>query len=490
MPAQRLLLDGDTRVRLGSRAIELLAALVECPGKVVTRKELMDRGWPGSVVEESNLKVQIAALRKALGETHLDPRFLATVAGQGYRFIAPVKSATPVVDNALTHDGPRVMHNVPAGLMRLIGRSADIDSILERLSCARIVTVTGTGGVGKTSIALAVARSIVEQSRCDVWFVDLSTLCAARLVPCAVAKAVGVSVRCGDIATALAAHFGVQSRPQLLVIDNCEHVVEAAAAFIERIVCATSHVRVLATSREPLQVTGETVFRLEPLASPVESAQLSAREALRYPAIQLFAERAAARCSEFELHDGNVPVVAEICRRLDGIPLAIGLAAARLDAFCVSELLAQFDDRFIALGRGQRTGPLRHRNLLATLDWSHQLLRQVERVVLRRLGVFADAFCLDSAIAVATEGELRSTRITDALSSLVAKSMVSAEMAGDGMRYRLLATTRDYARRKLAEAGELDRVAGRYASLRTAGTALATTADIAGFRCLFPIGQY
>lgn len=381
------------------------------------------------------------------------------------------------------------MHNVPAGILRLIGRSADMDAIRACLSGARIVTVTGTGGVGKTSIALAIARSIVEQSGCDVWFVDLSTVCAARLVACAVANAVGLSVRCGDITPALAGYFGARSRPQLLVLDNCEHVVEAAAAFAERMVGATPHLQVLATSREPLRVTGESVFRLEPLASPAESACLSAREALRYPAIQLFVERAAARCSEFELRDGNVPVVAEICRRLDGVPLAIGLAAARLDAFCVGELLTQLDDRFIALGRGQRTGPPRHRNLLATLDWSHQLLLQVERIVLRRLGVFAEAFCLDSAIAVAEEGELRSTRITDALSSLVAKSMVSAEMAGEGMRYRLLATTRDYARRKLAEAGELDRVAGRYESLCAADTALAATADIAGFRCLFPVGQ-
>jgi len=461
MPARRLLLDGESRVRIGSRALELLAVLVERAGEVVTRHELMARAWPRSVVDEGNLKVQIAALRKTLGETSRGERYLATVVGQGYRFVAPVRSRTPLAENARHRDRPAAAHNVPAGLMRLVGRTADTVAILARLPCTRIMTVTGAGGVGKTSVALAVARTIVETSQYDVWCVDLSALSDPRCVSCAIATTVGLSTRSGDIASALATYFCSRSRPQWLVLDNCEHVVEAASAIAECLLSAVPRMRILATSREPLRATGENVYKLAPLGTPAATAGLSASEALQYPAIQLFAERAAARCSDFALCDDNAPVVAEICRRLDGIPLAIGLAAARLDAFCIRELLAQLDDRFTAPGSGQRTGAPRHRSLLATLDWSYQLLNEVERLVLRRLGVFADAFCLDSAMTIAADGETRAARIRDALSSLVEKSWVTVEKDGDTVRYRLLETTRHYARRKLAEAGELGLVGRR-----------------------------
>ncbi|MEX3940539.1 winged helix-turn-helix domain-containing protein [Paraburkholderia sp. BR10937] len=461
MPARRLLLDGESRVRIGSRALELLAVLVEHAGEVVTRQELMARAWPRSVVDEGNLKVQIAALRKALGETSLGESYLATVVGQGYRFVAPVRARTPLADNARPRERQGAAHNVPAGLTRLMGRTADIVAILAQLPCTRIMTVTGEGGVGKTSVALAVARSIVETSHYDVWYVDLSALADPRFVPCAIATAVGLTAYSSNIASALSAYFCSRSRPLWLVLDNCEHVVEAASAVAGRLVSSAPRMRILATSREPLRATGEKVYRLAPLGSPVESAGLSANEALRYPAIQLFAERAAARCSDFALGDDNAPVVAEICRRLDGIPLAIGLAAARLDAFCVRELLAQLDDRFIALGSGQRTGAQRHRSLLATLDWSHQSLTEVERLVLRRLGVFAGAFSLDAAMTAAADEEPQAARVSAALASLVEKSWVTVEQDGDHVRYRLLETTRHYARRKLAEAGEIDLVAPR-----------------------------
>ena len=461
MPARRLLLAGESRVRIGSRALELLAALVERAGEVVTRQELISRAWPKSVVDESNLKVQIAALRKALGETNHSQRYLATVKGQGYRFVAPVESKASHADNARPRERRGAVHNVPAGLLRLVGRSADFDAILSQLPRTRIMTVTGAGGVGKTSLALAVARSIVETSRYDVWWVELATLSDPQLVPSAIATAVGLTTHTSDIISALATYFCSRGCPQWLVLDNCEHVVEAASAIARRMVSDAPRMRILATSREPLRTRGEDVYRLAPLASPVEPAGLSASEALQYPAIQLFAERAAARCSDFALCDDNAPMVGEICRRLDGIPLAIGLAAARLDAFCVRELLAQLDDPLSALGRGQRTGALRHRSLLATLDWSHQLLNELERLVLRRLGVLTDAFCFDAVIAVAGNEEPRAARISEVLSSLVEKSWVMVEEDGDDVRYSLLETTRHYARRKLAEAGELDLVGRR-----------------------------
>ena len=457
------MLDGDTRVHVGTRALEILTALVERHGELVTRQELIARAWPDAVVEEANLKVQIAALRKALGEGPQGRDYLATAVGQGYRFVAPVKCEVLSADTPLFERPARVGHNLPAALVSPIGRSATIRALLGQLTHARLVTVTGPGGIGKTTVALAVASAMLEAAQHDVWFVDLSTLSDANLVPHAVATALGLAVHSDDIPAVLANYLRLRNRSQLIVLDNCEHVIETAAATAEHIVSAASHILVLATSREPLRAAGENVYRLEPLDSPAESAALSAGEALQYPAIQLFMERAKASRNGFGLSDEDAPAVAEICRRLDGIALAIELAATRLDAFGVRELLSLLDDRFRMLGQGRRTAPERHRTLAATLDWSHQLLSEPERIVLRRLGIFAAAFPLKSAIAVAADDAIRARSVTDTVADLVAKSMVSADVSGEAVRYRLLDTTRDYARQRLVDSGELNMVARRHA---------------------------
>jgi predicted ATPase/DNA-binding winged helix-turn-helix (wHTH) protein len=463
VPAQQMLFDGDARVRIGSRALDILTVLVERPGELVTKRELMARAWPKAVVEEGNLKVHIAALRKALGEAPQDQRYVATVVGRGYRFVAPVKRAAVAAHEVVLSKRLDRAHNIPAELVRPLGRAADIEAVLESLTCTRLVTLTGPGGIGKTTVALAVARTMAECRRREVWFVDLSTVSDARLVPHAVAGVVGLAVRSNDAAAALVNYFAFRNRPQLVVLDNCEHLIEAAASMAERIGSVAPEMLVLATSREPLQAAGEHVYRLGPLDVPVETAGLTAGEALRYPAVQLFMERATARRSGFDLSDDDAPVVAEICRRLDGIALAIELAAARLDAFGARELLGLLDDRFLALGQGRRTAPKRHKTLAAMLDWSHHLLLDVERSVLRRVGIFAGSFSLSSASAVAIDEEISGAGVTDAMASLVAKSMVSADLSGKAVQYRLLDTIRDYARRKLAEAGELDTVARRHA---------------------------
>ncbi|MEX3940510.1 winged helix-turn-helix domain-containing protein [Paraburkholderia sp. BR10937] len=463
IPAQRMLFNGGSAVRVGNRALEILVALVERGGELVTKQELMARAWPNTVVEESNLKVQIAALRKALGEGPHDQRYLTTVVGRGYRFVAPVKRALSAPDEAHGCAEPRLGNHVPLALVRPLGRASDIQALLEPLLNARLVTVAGPGGIGKTTVALALARQMAEAGEHEVWFVDLSTIADAHLVPNVVAAALGLAVHSNDVASALASYFALRERPQLVVLDSCEHVIEAACAIVERIVCASPRVLVLATSREPLAAAGEHVYRLEPLASPLATEGLTADVALRYPAVQLFMERASARRGGFELDDDDAPVVGEICRRLDGIALAIELAATRLDAFGVRELLGLLDDRFFALGQGRRTAPERHRTLAAMLDWSHQLLPEVERVVLRRVGIFAGSFMLRSAEAVATGDGISSRDAIDAMASLVAKSMVAADVRGETVHYRLLDSTRDYARGKLAEAGELDTVARRHA---------------------------
>lgn len=462
-PTRQTLLDGERRVRVGSRALEILTVLVERHGELVSKQELMARAWPKTVVEENNLKVQIAALRKALGEDSQDQRYLATVIGHGYRFVAPVEYGSLASAGVSPDRQTQATHNIPATLVRPIGRSATLDALSVQLSRARLVTVTGPGGIGKTTVALALAQRMVGAHERDVWFVDLSTLADASFVPQAIATAAGLAVHSHDVATALANYFAFCNRPQLVVLDSCEHVIEAAAAIAEHLVSTTSNVSVLATSREPLRATGEHVFRLEPLVCPIESASLTADEALQYPAVQLFMERAAASRTGFGLRDDDAAVVAEICRRLDGIALAIELAATRLDAFGVHELLTLLGERSHRLGQGRRAGPQRHRTLAATLDWSHQLLPEVERIVLRRLAVFAGGFLLTSATAVSASGDVPASAVIDAIAGLVAKSMVSADVRGERVRYRLLDTTRDYARQKLADAGELNTVLRRHA---------------------------
>ncbi|WP_158952054.1 ATP-binding protein [Paraburkholderia acidisoli] len=467
MPARQLLLDGDTRVRLGNRALVILTALVERPGELLTRQELLARGWPGTVVDESNIKVQIAALRKALGAAPARQAYLDTVVGRGYRFVAPVRTRALRASEAVPVERAAVAHNLPARLAPPIGRAGDIGSLLDKLPQTRLMTITGPGGIGKTRLALALAQSIADAACHDVWFVDLSTLGDAALVPHAVATALGLAVHSQDIATALENDLRMRVRPQLIVLDNCEHVVDAAAEMAERIVAVAPRMLVLATSREPLRAVGEHVYRLDPLGHPAQSAGLSARAALQWPAIALFAARAAEQRGDYVLSDADAPVVAEICRRLDGIALAIELAARRVDGFGARGLLRRLEDRFRVLdagGAGGFGGPERHRTLLAMLDWSHQLLPEVERTVLRRLGVFAGAFALDAAVAVVTDEALGAAPVVDALASLVAKSIVTADLRGESMHYRLLDTTRAYARRKLAEAGELDALARRHAA--------------------------
>jgi predicted ATPase/DNA-binding winged helix-turn-helix (wHTH) protein len=460
IPAQQALLNGDVRVPLGDRAIAILAALVERPGELVTKQELMARAWPGGIVAEANLKVQIAGLRKALGAGRQDTRYLATIKGRGYQFAEPVSRDVLVAETAPSDEPVRVAHNIPYRVVQPIGRAATINVLTDQLAMTRLMTLAGTGGIGKTTVALAVAQAMLETGQYDVWFVDLGKVSDSSLVPDATAAAVGLNAH--DTLT-FANYFHVRNRLQLVVLDNCEHVIEAAAAMAERLVSMGPHIRVLATSREPLRATGEHIYRLDPLASPDASTDLTASEAVLHPAVELFIDRASAVRNDFVLDDDDARVVADICRRLDGIPLAIELAARRVDAFSVRELLSLLDDRFRALGQGRRTGPDRHKTLSAMMDWSHELLTDVQRVVLRRLGIFTGSFVLLSARAIASDEKYTPSTVVDAVADLVAKSLVSVDARGENVRYRLLDTTRDYARGKLADAGEMDAVARRHA---------------------------
>jgi DNA-binding winged helix-turn-helix (wHTH) protein len=363
VPTQRLLLEGEKPVRLGSRALEILIALVDRPGELVGKEELIARVWRSTFVEEGNLKFQIGGLRRALGDGRGGRRYIATSPGQGYRFVAPVtvaETSTPAA--AAPSPAPTLqLHNLPAQLTRLIGRADAVRRIIAQVQRHRLITIVGPGGIGKTSAALAAAEALIDSHPDGVWLVDLAPVANAGLVATTLASVLGFDIRSDDPVPGLIA--ALEDRQLLLVLDNCEHVIEAAATLAAAILRGAAGVHILATSREPLRVEGEHVQRLPPLSSGAPSGPLGAAEALAFPAAELFVERTAERLGEFELTDEDAPVVADICRKLDGIPLAIELAAARVETFGVRGLAARLDDRFRFLTHGRRSGPPRHRTL-------------------------------------------------------------------------------------------------------------------------------
>jgi len=461
LPAKRLLLQGTTPVHIGSRALDILIALVERAGEVVSKDQLMARVWPNTFVEEGNLKHQVCALRRALGDGHGGNRYIVTISGRGYSFVAPVAVAE---DPSQSPPQARIssrLHNLPAALTRMIGRADTVSTLAVRLPQQRLITIVGPGGVGKTSVALAVAEGLLAAYEDGVWLIDLSPLADPRLVPSALAAVFGLAIRSENPLPSLIA--GLRDKEMLLVLDNCEHVIEAAASLALGILRGASRVHILATSREPLRVERERVYRLSPLPNPPASGRLSAAAALQFPAIQLFVERVAASLDEFELCDADAPLAADICRRLDGLPLAIEFAAARVEAFGIQGLAAHLDDRLGFLTGGYRTSAPRHRTLRATLDWSFDLLTEAEQKVLRRLAIFVGCFTLEAAGAVAADSNHPEFEIIDQVAELVAKSLVAADLGDLEPRYRLPEITRAYALNELAESGEGKALARRHA---------------------------
>ena len=461
LPAQQLLLEGEAPVRLSSRALEILAALVERRGDLVSKGDLMARAWPNTFVEDGNLKVHVAALRRALGEGQPGRRYVATVSGRGYRFVAPVEVYEPEMPPPHFGGASQRAHNLPASPTRAIGRADTINVLQRELARYRFVTVVGPGGIGKTTVALAVAEALIDAYEHSVRFVDLAPLQDPHFIPSSLASALGLTLQSENTVAGILACL--RDKQMLIVLDSCEHVIDAAASVAEQIITAGAGLHVLATSREALRAKGERVHRLPPLESPPSSSKLTAARALIFPAVQLFVERAAAIVDGFQLTDADAPVVADICRNLEGIALAIELAATRIDAFGIRELAALLNDRFRLLQHGTRTALTRHRSLAAALDWSYEFLPELERIILRRLSVFAGAFTLESAGAVAGRAGITSAEVIEGVANLVAKSLVSADISGAVVQYRLLDTTRVYALQKLTASGELEAFLRRHA---------------------------
>jgi predicted ATPase/DNA-binding winged helix-turn-helix (wHTH) protein len=461
LAAERLLEKADKPLQLGGRELDILITLVERAGEVVTRKELISRVWPDVTVEEASLRVHISGLRKALGDGHDGARYVTNVPGRGYCFVAPV--ARSASQRSAPQPRPLVsdrFRQLPARLTRMVGRDDTVRALSAQLMTRRFVSVVGPGGMGKTTVAISIAHALLDDFEGAVFFVDLGALTDPGLVPTAVASALGFMMQSQDPLLSLLAFLG--ERRVLLVLDNCEHVIDAAAALAEPVVSAAPQTHILATSREALRVEGEYVHLLYPLDGPEDNVGLTAAEALTFPAVQLFMERAAASGNRSELSDADATIVARICRRLDGIALAIELAASRVSSHGIRGTAELLDNRFKLLWQGRRTALPRHQTLNAMLDWSYNLLQVRDRLVLCRLSVFVGAFTLKAALSVAGT-EANDPEIADAVASLIAKSLVSTTTIGDSTYYRLLDTTQAYAASKLAETGEDDNLARRHA---------------------------
>jgi predicted ATPase/DNA-binding winged helix-turn-helix (wHTH) protein len=460
--AERQLKKADEPIPLGGREFDILIALLERPGEVVTHQELISTVWPDVTVVDANLRVHIAALRKALGDGRDGARYVSSVAGRGYCLVAPVtrsnaRQTAQVAGIAATER----VQKLPPRPARMVGRDDTVRSLAEQLQMRRFVSIVGPGGVGKTTVAISVAHALVDGFHDAVFFVDLAALTDPQLVPTAVASALGLMVQTHDPLASLLAFIG--DKEVLLVLDNCEHVIGVAAALAERVVSDAPQAHILATSREALRVEGEHVHLLYSLDCPPEDAGLTATEALRYPAAQLFMERAAASGYRAALSDIEAPIVARICRRLDGMALAIELAASRAGSLGIRGTAELLDNRFSLLWHGRRTALPRHQTLNAMLDWSYKQLSEREKAVLCQMSVFVGDFTLQAAGSVGSETETDKADVIDAVASLVTKSLISTTVVNESTYYRLLDTTRAYAAAKLAERDEADRIARRHA---------------------------
>ena len=461
LPGQHILLEGEKPINLGSRALDILTMLVEHAGELVSKDELTTRVWPDTFVEESSLRVHIAGLRRALGDGQAGNRYVANIPGRGYRFVAPVavsQKTGPIVPKIPT---ATPAHNLPASLIRMIGREDVTRTLSAWLLRRRFITIVGPAGIGKTTVALAVANRLLGTYGDGVYFVDLCHITDPLRITRVLALVFGLAAHSGHRTHELIAFL--RDKKMLAVFDSCEHVIEGIAALAVDLLKNAPGLNILATSREPLRAEGECVRRLTPLKVPPGLGKLTATEALAFPAVQLFVERATECSDAFELTDVDAPIVVDICRKLDGMALAIELAAGRVDAFGVRELATLLNDRFRLLMRGRRTAVRRHQTLNAALDWSYEVLPECERIILRRLAVFDSYFTLESAIRVATDSKIAELDVLNALANLVAKSLVAADIGGDIVHYRLLETTRVYARGKLAESGDHELAAQRHA---------------------------
>jgi len=448
---QRRLLEHGRSVALGDRAFDVLLALAMRAGQLVTKDELLGRVWPGLIVEENNLQVQVSALRKILGSAAI-----ATAPGRGYRFTLEI---APAGESPSPPAAKR--HNLPQQLTSFIGHEDDLDEYAAQLDQARLLTLTGIGGCGKSRLAIKLAERLLVLFPDGVWYVDLAPLLDAERVALTVATMLDIREENDrPIIDTLCARLSNQRT--LLVLDNCEHLAAACAALVQRVVSAGSGVRVLAASREGLGVPGERTATVRSLSFPPPASKHELRVLEACEAVRLFVDRTTLLVPKFSLADDTADAVAEICRRLDGIPLAIELAAARVKILSVEEIRARLDDRFRLLTGGSKTALARQQTLLATIQWSYDHLGPDQQQLLRRLSVFVGGWTLGGAVRVAGE-ELDEYAVLDVLGRLVDQSLVTTHrVEGGTTRYSMLETVRQYAQDRLNEAAEGEATRNRH----------------------------
>ncbi|WP_425259260.1 ATP-binding protein [Rubrivivax sp. RP6-9] len=454
----RTLCRKGERVPIGDRALDLLDALTERPGEVLSRQELESRVWPRTIVEESSLRVHVSALRRALGEGEDGARYIANVPGRGYTFVGtllePLQQHVEPGSALRSHEQ---RHNLPPLPSRPVGRDSVIQALTGMVEARRLVTVVGAGGMGKTTVAIAAAESACDLFADGVKFVDLSPVVEqARVLPM-VASALGIKLP-SEMGTI---HLlrSLTNKRVLIVLDNCEQVIDAAANVAQELIAGSPGIHILATSRESLNVGGECVYRLGPLGLP----PLDQPDDHSSPAVQLFVQRAHALDDSFTIRADTASLVHRLCRQLDGMPLAIELAAARVYTLGVHDLVSRLTDSFRVLTRGRRTAAPRHQTLQALLDWSHDLLNETDRIVLRRLAVFSGPFSIETASAVVACDIVGAASVRESVLGLVSKSLVGVDRSLGSPHCRLLVTTRAYAMQKLMASGEWNSVSRRHA---------------------------
>lgn len=464
---RRVLTKDGRKVELARRPMSILIALAERLGEVISNRELEARLWPDSYMSDGTLRVHVSRLQRALGPTQNGLRFIENHSRRGYRMTVPVRCCIPEAPAIESSDladptvsvATRSRSRTPLQ-SDLIGRAECVARVVEILRERPLVTLTGPGGVGKTAVALEVSREVLADYPDGIWVVDLAAVAARHEVASAVAATLGIGPLVPDPSAAVLEFL--EQRTGLLVLDNCEHVLDAAARLAQAVVRTASRVSVLATSRERLHAESERIYRLEPLEVPILPGPWTRDELLSASAVALFTMRAASSTG-IRFSDAQLHMVAELCRRLSGNPLAIEIAVARLDLLGLSGLIAALDSGHSLSVVGHRTRVARHWSLRATLDWSYSLLSPLEQTLFRRLGVFYGSFDLEAAVGLmAEDGKLETAVVFEGLLSLISKSMLAHEQAGDQIRHKLHETSRTYALDKLRECGELVTVRHRH----------------------------
>jgi non-specific serine/threonine protein kinase len=448
-------------VSIGARAFEVMEVLVQSANELVTKDALMDRVWPGAIVAENTLHVHIGAIRKALGQ---DRGMLKTASGRGYRLLgdwavrlegvaeAPASPLMPV---------QTFRTNLPETALDLIGRTTAVGQIEDILSAHRAITLTGPAGIGKTALALHVAHRMCQKFDGDVWVIELASLSDPRLVPTALAGVLDLDLD-GDEISAEAVARAIGDKPILLVLDNCEHVIDAAARLVETTLHLCARASVLATSQELLRVAGEYVYRVPQLDVPPHDWG-EPDDLLEHSAVQLFVARLQALDPAFVLNPANVHSIVAICRHLDGIPLALEFAAARAATIGVQYVATHLENRFGLLTGGRRTALPKHQTLRAAVDWSYGLLPETEQSLLGRLAIFDAGFTLEAATAVMSDAGYSEPAVLDGIANLVEKSFVILNRSPSGSRWALPETIRTYALEKLVQSGQAEAIAERHA---------------------------